>query len=97
MEYYRFSVHHCLRYYAHKKTLEVLVYAQYFLRLNIATGAQTHNYNTRFRNNVRQIQLSHEFRRKFVFIMKSLELQTILHQVFFKKCTLTALMDLLYI
>ena len=36
----------------------------YFLHLNTVTGAQTHNYNTRFRNNVRQIQLRHEFRRK---------------------------------
>ena len=36
----------------------------YFLHLNTVTEAQTHNYNTRFRNNVRQIQLRHEFRRK---------------------------------
>ena len=36
----------------------------YFLHLNTVTGAQTHNYNTRFRNNVRQIQLRHEFHRK---------------------------------
>ena len=36
----------------------------YFLHLNTVTGAQTHSYNTRFRNNVRQIQLRHEFRMK---------------------------------
>ena len=36
----------------------------YFLHLNKVTGAQTHSYNTHFRNNVRQIQLRHEFRRK---------------------------------
>ena len=68
----------------------------YFLHLNTVTGAQTHNYNTRFRNNVRQIQLRHEFRRKCL-IMKLPELQTILHQIFLKKCTHTALTDLFYI
>ena len=36
----------------------------YFLHLTKVTGAQTHIYNTRFRNNVRQIQLGHEFRWK---------------------------------
>ena len=37
----------------------------HFSHLNTVTGAQTHNYNTRFRNNVRQIQLRHEFRRDY--------------------------------
>ena len=68
----------------------------YFLHLNTVTGAQTHNYNTRFRNNVRQIQPRHEFCRKCL-IMKLPELQTILHQIFLKKCTPTALTDLFYI
>ena len=36
----------------------------YFLHLNKVIGAQTHSYNTRFKNNVRHIQLRHEFRRK---------------------------------
>ena len=51
----------------------------YFLHLNAVTGAQTHNYNTRSRNNVKHIELRHEFRRK-CFIMKLPELQTILHK-----------------
>ena len=36
----------------------------YFLHLSKVTGSQTHSYNTRFRNNVGQIQLRHDFRRK---------------------------------
>ena len=36
----------------------------YFLHLSKVTRAQTHSYNTRFRNNVRQIQLRHKSRRK---------------------------------
>ena len=36
----------------------------YFLHLNTVTAAQTHNYNTRSRNNVKHIELRHEFRRK---------------------------------
>ena len=36
----------------------------YFLHLNTVTRAHTHKYITRFRNNVRQIQLGHVFRRK---------------------------------
>ena len=39
-------------------------FQDYFLHLNKVTGAQNHSFNTRFRNNVRQIQLRHEFRRK---------------------------------
>ena len=40
----------------------------YFLHLNKVTGAQTHSYNTRFKNNNgRQIQLRHEFRRKCLY------------------------------
>ena len=38
----------------------------YFLLLNTVTGAQTHNYNTGFINNVRQIELRHEFRWKWL-------------------------------
>ena len=39
----------------------------YFLHLSKVTGAQTHSYNTRFRNNIRQIELRYEFRRKCLY------------------------------
>ena len=39
----------------------------YFLHLNTVTGALTHNYNTRFRNNARQIQLKYGFLRKCLY------------------------------
>ena len=68
----------------------------YFLHLNKVTGAQTYSYNTRFRNNVRQIHSGTTFAGN-AFILKLPELQTILHQIFLKKCTHTAITDLFYI
>ena len=68
----------------------------YFLHLNKVTGAQIiviilvleimldrFNSGTNFAGNA--------------FILKLPELQTILHQIFLKKCTHTALTDLFYI
>ena len=68
----------------------------YFSHLNTVTGAQAHNYNKRFRNYVRQIQLRHEFRRKCL----DYEIARIAHTTplnIFEKFRHTALTDILYI
>ena len=59
----------------------------YFQHLNAVTGAQTHKYNTRFRNNVRQIQLRHEFRMKCLHYETARNVNNISSNIFEKMYT----------
>ena len=68
----------------------------YFLHLNTVTGAHTHNYNTCFKIMLDRFNSGMNLAGN-AFIMKLPELQTIVHQIFLKKCTHTALTDLFYI
>ena len=72
----------------------------YFLHLNTITEAQIHDYNTRFKNNVRRIQVRHDFRRKYLHCEITIianNTQIFKNQMSLKMCTHTALMDMFHL